>query len=237
VVFVVAATGFALRPVVADLQARSGQVAEANDEPLAAYGDFAEASSWLGHEPRYHQRQAAALVAAAAVEGTDPELRQTLLDEALIAYGNALDRAPGDVTLRQAQAETLVLAAEAASDTDVSIGHLDEAIAIYRDLQASVEAPDDLRLGYGRALEVRADLVSGSEAERDRELASEQYEAARSYLASRAEATVGLARLAVEAGDLRGARKLLVEARRESHGDERLDAAIDEIDRRIESGR
>jgi O-antigen ligase len=229
------AIGLALRPVLADRQARAGQLAEA-DEPLEAYGRFASASSWLGHEPRYHQRQATSLVAAAAAEGTDPQLRQTLLDEALIAYDHALDQAPGDVLLRQAQAETHVLAAEAASDTDVSIDHLDRAIRTYRDLVRSVQAPEDLRIGYGRALEARAGLRSGAAAAQDRELAARQYEAARSYLATRADGALGLARLAVDEGRLVEARTLLVDARREAAGDDRFDAAIEELDRRIQAG-
>lgn len=233
---VVLALGVALRPALADRQARAGQLAEADGEHLAAYGDFAAAASWLGHEPRYHQRQAGALVAAAAAEGTDPELRRTLLDEALLAYGHALDRAPGDVGLRQAEAETHVLAAAAASDTAAAAEHLDAAIGIYEDLEASVEAPDDLHLGHGRALEARAELVSGPQAAQDLREAASQYAAARSYVPARAEATVGLARLAVGAGRLRDARALLVEARRESGRDARLDAAIDELDRRIASG-
>lgn len=232
----VVAIGFALRPAIADVLARSGQAAEARGDHLAAYGKFASASSWLQHEPRYQQRQAAALVAAAADEGTDPELRQTLLDEALIAYANALELAPGDVQLRQAQAETHVLAAEASADTEVAVGHLDEAIATYDALDASVRAPDDLRLGLARALEARAALTSGAQAGQDLDRAAEQYEAAQSYVPSRAEATVGLARLAVDAGRLEEARKLLVEARRAGFGDAQLDDAIDELDRRIESG-
>ncbi|HWJ62270.1 MAG TPA: O-antigen ligase family protein [Acidimicrobiales bacterium] len=225
----------AVRPVLADRHARAGQLAEAADEPLEAYGEFATASSWLDHEPRYHQRQAAALVAAAVADDADPGLRTTLLDEAIIGYDHALDRAPGDVPLRQAQAQVHVLAAEAAADTDVAAAHLDEAIGAYRDLMASVRATDGLHLALGRAYEARAGLESGDGSDRDLALAAEQYQLARAYRPDRVEAALALARLAVDEGELDEARQVLVDAHEET-GDERLDAAIDAVDRRIGSG-
>lgn len=228
--------GLAIRPALADRHARAGMDASAAGHPLQAYAEFAEAAGWLDHEPRYHQRQASALVAAASSGGTDPELRRSLLDEALIAYDHALRRAPGDAGVRRAQAQTHLLAAQAAAYPSQAEAHVAAAIEIDRALIADARADDDLHLAYGRALEARANLASGAAAQRDRDLAAAQYVAARLYFRDRAGAIEGLARLAVAEGRLLDARTILREAERDGVGSDRIDAAIEDLDRRIEAG-
>jgi tetratricopeptide (TPR) repeat protein len=226
--------GLAVRPVLADREARAGQVATRADRPLDAYAAFARASGWLDHEPRYHERQAAALVRAAAAEGVDPDLRRTLLDEAQVAYDQALDRAPDDAVLLQAQAQTHLLAAEASEDPSVAAEHVDAAIGIGRKLVRSTRATDALHLDLGRAYEARAGLASGADAQRDRDRAEEQYEAALAYVPDHVTALEGLARLAIAEDRLTDARRLLVRAQR-AHHDPRVEAAIEELDRRIDA--
>ncbi len=228
--------GLAVRPIIADRHARAGLDASAAGRPLSAYAEFARAAGWLDHEPRYHQRQAVALVAAASSGDTDPELRRSLLDEALIAYDHALRRAPGDAGVRRAQAQAHLLAAQAAADPSQAEAHVDAAIEIDRALIADAKADDDLHLAYGRALEARAALASGAAAQRDRDLAQEQYVAARPYFRDRRAAIEGLARLAVDEGRLRDARAILREAERDGVGSDRMDAVIEDLDRRIAAG-
>ncbi|MCU1368898.1 MAG: putative bicarbonate transporter, IctB family [Ilumatobacteraceae bacterium] len=232
VLVVVVGTAAAIRPVMADRHVRLGSAALAAGEPLEAYGEYAAASSWLGHEPSYHQRQSAALVAAAAAPSTDPALRETLLDEAIIASGQALDRAPGDLLTLMALADSHVLAAEAASSTDDADAHLAEALAILEDLEVDVRADDVLHLRLGRLHETRARLGSG-DAERDQARAAEQYELARRYRVDELAALEGLARLAIGDDRLTDARRYLVRAQKIAPDDEDLEAAADEVDRRI----
>jgi hypothetical protein len=138
--------------------------------------------------------------------------------------------------VRRAQAQTHLLAAQAAADPSQAEAHVAAAIEIDRALIADARADDDLHLAYGRALEARANLASGAAAQRDRDLAAAQYVAARLYFRDRAGAIEGLARLAVAEGRLRDARTILREAERDGVGSDRIDAAIEDLDRRIEAG-
>jgi O-antigen ligase len=226
----------AFRPVAADRQAQTGMVAADEGRYLDAYGAFASASSWMGHEPTYRQRAAAALVGLAAEPSSDPELRRSFLDEALLAYDQVLDRAPGDVPTRLAQADTHLLAAEAASSTDDASAHVAASLAILRGLEAELRADDELDARIGRALEVRAQLGTGTDAQRDRAAAAERYEVARGYRLSSVPALVGLARLALEDDRTSEAGRYLDEARRLAPDDPELEAAADEVDRRIRGG-
>jgi hypothetical protein len=82
----------------------------------------------------------------------------------------------------------------------------------------------------------RPDRASGAAARRDRDLAGAQYQVARSYVPDRLAALEGLARLAVDEGRLQDARGYLVLAAQEGRAGAGIDAAIEEIDRRIEAG-
>lgn len=230
----VVAFALALRPMAADRHAREGAVT--SDRPLDAYGAFASASGWLDHEPGYRQRQGALLAEAAGADDVGADLRRSLLGESLIAYRQALERAPGDVATKRAIAEVHLLAAEAASSEDAAGEHLDAAAVIYRDLLGSVRAADDLHLGYGRVLEVRARLGPDATAGRDRSKAAEQYRLAAGYPAHRAAALEGQARIAIAEGRLASARRMLVEAQQLTPGDPDLGRAIDELDRQMASG-
>jgi O-antigen ligase len=226
----------AVRPVIADRHARIGMTDAAAGRSLQAYGQFAQASGWLGHEPSYHQQQATALVAEAGAPATDPELRRMLLDEALIAVDHALDRAPGRVPILLTQADVHLLAAEAAPSTEEADAHVAAALATLRRLDREVRADDALHLRLGRALEVRSRLGSGAAAARDRAAAERHFEQARGYVPDSLPALEGLARIALEEGRLRDAQRHLAEARRLAPDDEDLDAAADEVDRRIRDG-
>lgn len=228
----------ALRPVAADRHARAGMEAADDGRYLDAYGEFASASSWMGHEPSYRQRAAAALVGVASEPSSDPELRRSFLDEALVAYDQVLDQAPGDVPTLLGQADTHLLAAEAASSTEDADGHLAAALDILLGLEADLRADDPLDVKIGRALEVRARLGSGDDGARDRDRAeaAERYEVARGYTPSAVPALVGLARLSIEEGRLDDAQEFLALARRAAPDDPELEAAADEVDRRIREG-
>lgn len=226
----------AARPLVADRHARAGIEAADDGEYLDAYGEFASASSWLGHEPSYRQRAASALVGVAGEPTSDPELRRSFLAEALLAYDQVLGRAPGDVPTLLAQADAHLLAAEAAASTEDTDAHLAAALAILRGLEDDLRADDALHLKIGRALEVRARLDSGAGAQRDRDAAAARYEQARRYTPSAVPALIGLARIALAEDRPDEARRLLVEARGIAPGDPELEAAVDEVDRRIQEG-
>ena len=104
---------------------------------------------------------------------------------------------PDDAVLLQAQAQTHLLAAEASEDPSVAAEHVDAAIGIGRELVRSTRASDALHLDLGRAYEARAGLASGADAQRDRDRAEEQYEAALAYVPDHVTALEGLARLAI----------------------------------------
>jgi hypothetical protein len=235
VVVAVAAIAAACRPVIADRHAHDG-VAALDHPSLEVYGDFAAASNWLGLEPAYHRQQAAALTALAAEPSTDPALRRSLLDEALLAYDHALDRAPGDVPTLEAQADVHLLAAEAAERTEDADRHIASAVAILRRIQRDVRADDELHLPLARAYELRARLGSGDAAARDRKRAAAEFERARAYTPDRLAALTGLARIAVDEGRYEAARDLLVAARELAPDDPDLEAAADEVDRRLREG-
>lgn len=236
VVVLLTVVALAVRPLIADRHARLAASASSEGRPLDAYVEWRRAASWLGHEPGYVARQGDALVTAAA-DTDDAALRRTLLDEALVAYDQALDRAPGDAAVRGAQAQAHLLAADAAADPSVASEHLAAALAIDRSLMRASRADDALHLDLGRALEARAGLADGgATASRDRDLAAEQYRAALRYVPDRLAALEGLARLAIDEDRLRDARRYLVLATREERAGDRIDAAIEELDRRIEAG-
>lgn len=233
---VVAVAVLSLRPVLADQHARAGMRATDEGRYLDAYGEFASAASWMGHEPGYRQRAASALVGVASEPSSDPELRRSFLDEALLAYDQALDQAPGDVAALLAQADVELLAAEAAASSEDAEAHVAAALEILRSLEGELRATDPLDAKLGRALEVRAQLRSGADARRDRVAAAERYEAARGYTPTAVPALVGLARLALEEDRLTDARDLLDEAQQVAPDDPELQAAADEVERRIREG-
>lgn len=202
----------AARPAIADLHHQRGQDARRAGEPLVALGHDATAASWAGGEPRYRQALADDLVAAASAASVDPALRRTLLDEARIAYDQALDRSPGDARLRVGRAQVRVLSAAAASEVDAALDHLDAAASTYGSLLDDLDATDDLHLGYGRVLEARAVLEDVAAARSSRSAAAAQYEQARGYQPHRLDATLALARVRAAQGRPDTALELLDEA-------------------------
>lgn len=223
----------AARPAVADHEHRLGQEALAASQPVRALRHDRTAASWLGREPEYQLAQAEDLVAYASTEGTDPALRRVLLDEAIVAYGAALERAPGDVGIQVARAQVQVLAAQAAASAEEAVQHLDAAEATFRSLLAELPAVDDLHLPYGRVLEVRAELGPGDREAEALASAAEQFDMARAYRPHEVDALIGLARVRVSQGLTGEARELLVEATDVGGDSPEVRAAIAELDRQI----
>ncbi|MCB0960022.1 MAG: O-antigen ligase family protein [Acidimicrobiales bacterium] len=225
----------AIRPAIADRAHHRALVARAHDRPLEALRHDRTAASWVGEEPAYRTAMADDLVAFAGRPSTDPALRRTLLDEALVAYDQAAERAPADVGIDVAHAQVEVLAALAAADPTVARRHLDAGAATYRELLGRLAATDDLHLPYGRLLLAEASLGSPEGAAEVLRAAALQFELATGYRSHRSAARLELARVRLAQGRPDDARSLLDELRASDRSPE-VAAAVDELERQLDDG-
>lgn len=223
----------AVRPAIADAHLRSGQRAAAAGEPGAVVAaHFDRAIGWNGDEPRYRVRLGDQLVAIATQEVGDGPRRAALLEEALVAYDQALDLRPGDVGIRRAMARATVLLAVADPD-----GADAEAVQDrYDQLVAALPHDPRIRLEQGLALEQLAEHVLGpTAAARARAQAVDLLAGVRDDLPTAVGPLLGLARLAVVDGDLDEALALLDEAQRLQPRNDAVRSARAELTARIEA--
>ncbi len=226
----------AVRPVVADRAHRRAVHALGAGRALSAYRADRSAASWVGEEPVYRAAQAQDLVAFAGRATTDAALRRSLLDEALVAYGDALERSPHDAGLQVSQAQAHLLAAYAAEGPVEAAEHLDAADGTYRRLLRTLPATDDLHLPYGRLLLAREEIEGTPGDATALDAASEQLEQAIGYRDHRVAATVELARVRVAQGDRAEARALLDGLTVEERDRSEVRSAIAEIERELDDG-
>ncbi|MEZ5183551.1 MAG: O-antigen ligase family protein [Acidimicrobiales bacterium] len=225
----------ALRPALADRAHRRAVVALAADRPLAALRHDRTATSWYGEEPTYRAATAQDLVAFAGRTSTDPELRRTLLDEAIVAYDQAAARAPGEVAIELARAQVHVLAAFAAADRSSAEDHLDQATSTYEDLLDRLPATDDLHLPYARVLIAEAGLGEPARSAPALEDAAAQLELAERYLDDRAAARLELARVRLAQGR-RDEARAIASALREDAPPVEISEALVELEAQLDGG-
>jgi O-antigen ligase len=224
-----AATLVAIRPMAADARYRDAIEAVRDRRPRAiAAADLQAATDWNPIEPRYRSRLGDTLVAMASGEATDRQLAVELLEEARIAYRQALDLAPGDVgTLRaEARAERRL----GVADEPDAEAHFQAADAIYGSLVRRVDRDSTLHVEFGDLLAEWADRSTGGEATRLQSRALVQYDQALALFPRSTAALSAMARIAVAQDRLADARDLLVRARRIRPGDQGIARLLAQVE-------
>jgi hypothetical protein len=225
---VVLIAGLAVRPLMGDLAMRRAlEAANLDRDRITAVDELQTAASWVDHEPLYRSTLADQLVLIATQQAADGDVRARLLREAVVAYEQAEDRAPGDPQLLRAQARTLVILADA--EPGEARGHLEASSAVLGPLVERLPADRALREEHGLLLEARSKLVTGPAKQELRDAASGEFEAALDLDPRSTVALAGLARLALIEGREADALDLFEQAAVIEPEDEGIRTAIRDV--------
>lgn len=221
--------GFAVRPLMGDLAMRRAlEAANVDRDRIAAVTELQTAASWVDHEPLYRATLADQLVLIATQQAADAEVRTRLLREAVVAYEQAEQRAPGDPQLLRALARTLVILAD--SEPPRAREDLERASEVLGPLAARLPSDRALREEHGLLLEARSKLATGSAKQDLRDAAASEFEAALELDPTSTVGLAGLARLALIEGREADALDLFEQAAEIEPEDEGIRTAIREVE-------